>query len=68
MPSRDNPLKDLPKGFWFEEITRGSRTVLIVMIGSVARGTIEVENYEEKAAWTKALTTVNEVLNSMLEH
>lgn len=56
----------LIEGFWFEEVKRGSQETLIVMFGADSRGAIDVANYEEKAAWTKALEIVNSTLQKLL--
>lgn len=53
------------EGFWFEEVLRGSQVTLIVMFGADSRGSIEVMNYEEKAAWTAALEVVSSTLQKL---
>lgn len=54
-----------PTDFWFEEVKRGSQELLVVMFGADSRGSIELENYEEKVAWTQALEIVNLILKKL---
>lgn len=68
MTSRNQTMEEpalTPEGFWFEEVQRGSQEVLVVMFGADSRGSIEVLNYEEKAAWTAALEIVNSTLKKL---
>lgn len=58
---------DTPSGFWFEEVIRGTKEVLIVMHGAEPRGSIELASYEEKAAWQRALKDVNSTLEKSSE-
>lgn len=50
-----------PTGFWFDEVIRGSKEVLIVMFGAEPRGYIELASYEEKVAWLTVLKDVNSI-------
>lgn len=53
--------------FTIEELKRGGKEVLVVLADGAPRGSIEMANYEEKVAWTKALDTVNSILNGSLQ-
>lgn len=50
----------------FEEVQRGSIEVLIVHKGADPRGSIEVLNYEEKAAWVSILEKLNSTYRGLL--
>lgn len=65
----DLPLEPEPSGdFWFEETKRGGTELLLVMRGGTPRGSIECLSYEEKAAWTQALTLVNTRLKTLEDY
>ncbi|HEX9430865.1 MAG TPA: hypothetical protein VF944_10855 [Candidatus Bathyarchaeia archaeon] len=49
-------------GWWAEEVRRGSADVLVIYKKEEPKGTIEVDSYEEKAAWVAALQVVNSTL------
>lgn len=51
--------ENVPKFFWFAATMRGNKELLIVYFGPSARGSIEVENKEEKEAWLKILEELN---------
>lgn len=59
--SLDNP-SSIPSGFWFDFHKRGGRDLLVIMKGSDAKGSFEVDTYQEKVAWMKALEVVNSTL------
>lgn len=54
-PDADNP----PPGFWFEEQVRGGKQILIVMKSAFPIGYIELDSYNEKLQWMRALEVVN---------
>lgn len=60
-------MPDSTDNFWFEEVRRGGKEVLVVMHGAFPRGSIEVANYEEKVAWQKAVKVVNSTLQKSSE-
>lgn len=61
MPNLDDP-SSIPSGFWFDFHKRGDRDLLVIMKGSEAKGSFEVDTYQEKVAWMRVV----EVVNSML--
>jgi len=53
---------EIPSGWWAEEYQRGNKELLIIHKGADPRGSIEVDTYEEKAAWLKILDQLNSML------
>jgi hypothetical protein len=53
---------EVPAGWWYEEHQRGSKEILIIHKGAEPKGSVEVDNYEEKVAWTNAIKTISDIL------
>lgn len=45
--------------WWLDEVTRGSKLVLVVMKGAFPRGSFEVDSIEEKTRWVRIVATLN---------
>lgn len=61
MPHPSEMSDEIPAGWWAEEHQRGSVEILIIHKGIVPRGSVEVENYEEKDAWLKIIAQLNSI-------
>lgn len=62
MPHPSEKTDEIPSGWWAEEHQRGAKELLIVHKGADPKGSIEVDTYEEKAAWMKMLAQLNSIL------
>jgi len=54
--------EEIPSGWWVEEHQRGAKELLIIHKGVEPKGSVELDTYEEKAAWTKMIAQLNSIL------
>lgn len=62
MPHQSETFDEIPAGWWYEEHQRGNKEILIIHKGGEPKGSVEVDNYEEKVAWVKAITAISDTL------
>ena len=55
-------MNEIPAGWWAEEHQRGAKEILIIHKGPEPKGSVEVDSYEEKAAWLTILVQLNSIL------
>ena len=63
MPHPSEMNDEIPSGWWAEENQRGTKELLIIHRGIEPKGSVEIDTYEEKVAWLKAMELLNSILS-----